>query len=431
MLHGMSDIHARNAGNARARRPSARRPAPLSRRGFLLNAAGGVSFLGVMRLLSEAGLLAQGGRGAGADPQRIFQAAVDAALGAGEEGIQFAVYKDEELVVDVWGGVADATTGRRVDRQTLFNVFSVTKAVTATALHVQAERGLVSYDAPIARYWPEFAAHGKDKATVRDGLSHRTGIPAMPAGVTPEQMADYDWMVDALAAMEPVHEPGTTNAYHSYTWGWIVSEIVERTDPRQRPFRQFVHDEIAAPLGIADLWMGLPPEDEPRVARMTNTGISVADQSTARGRSMPVQVAGTQDVFGRSIIRRAVIPGAGGIYNAVSSARFFALLANEGQLDGVRLLSPERVRGCLEPRPDTDQLDVGRGTVTRVSNGGFWLEAPGVVGSGRILSHPGLGGSIGWADLDNRLAVAVCHNRHGLAYAEPLATAMGEAFSVA
>ena len=204
MLHGMSDIHARNACNARARRPSAHRPAPLSRRGFLLNAAGGVSFLGVMRLLSEAGLLAQGGRGAGADPQRIFQAAVDAALRAGEEGIQFAVYKDEELVVDVWGGVADATTGRRVDRQTLFNVFSVTKAVTATALHVQAERGLVSYDAPIARYWPEFAAHGKDKATVRDGLSHRTGIPAMPAGVTPEQMADYDWMVDALAAMEPV-----------------------------------------------------------------------------------------------------------------------------------------------------------------------------------------------------------------------------------
>jgi CubicO group peptidase (beta-lactamase class C family) len=424
MLRGMTDI------DSRVRRSAGQLPAPLSRRGFILNAAGGVSFLGVMHLLREAGLLAQSGSRAGADPQQIFQAAVDEAIQAGEVGVQFAVYKDEELVVDVWGGVADRATGRQVDRQTLFNVFSVTKAITATALHIQAERGLVSYDAPIARYWPEFAAHGKDKATVRDGLSHRTGIPAMPAGVTPEQMADYDWMVNALANLEPVFEPGTTNAYHSYTWGWINSAIVERTDPQQRPFRQFVHEEIAQPLGIEDLWMGLPAEDEPRVAHMYNSESSIADQSTARGRSMPIQVAGTQDVFGRSIVRQAVIPGAGGIYNAISSARFFALLANEGQLDGVRLLSPERVRGCLEPRPDTDKLDVGRGTITRVSNGGFWLEAPGVAGSGRILSHPGLGGSIGWADLDNRLAVAMCHNRHGLAYAEPLAGAMGKAFGV-
>ena len=424
MLRGMSDI------NDRVRRTAGHLPVPLSRRGFILNAAGGVSFLGVMHLLREAGLLAQSGGRAGADPQRLFQTAIDEAIAAGEVGIQFAVYKDEELVVDVWGGVADQATGREVDRQTLFNVFSVTKAITATALHIQAERGLVSYDAPIARYWPEFAAHGKDRTTVRDGLSHRTGIPAMPAGVTPEQMADYDWMVNALANLEPVFEPGTTNAYHSYTWGWINSVVVERTDPQQRPFRQFVHEEIAQPLGIEDLWMGLPPEDEPRVAHMYNSEISIADQSTARGRSMPLRVAGTQDVFGRSIVRQAVIPGAGGIYNAISSARFFALLANEGQLDGVRLLSPERVRGCLEPRPDTDKLDVGRGTITRVSNGGFWLEAPGVVGSGRILSHPGLGGSIGWADLDNGLAVAMCHNRHGLAYAEPLAGAMGKAFGV-
>jgi hypothetical protein len=89
------------------------------------------------------------------------------------------------------------------------------------------------------------------------------------------------------------------------------------------------------------------------------------------------------------------------------------------------------VRGCLTPRPDTDQPDVARGTVTRVSTGGFWLAADGVVGRGRILSHPGLGGSIGWADLDNRVAVSMCHNRHGLAYAKPLAEAMGAAFGIA
>jgi CubicO group peptidase (beta-lactamase class C family) len=401
----------------------------VTRRGFLVDAAGGIGAAAIAHLLGEAGLLAQEGS-AGTDPQRIFQQAIDAAIREGEVGIQFAVYKAGKLVVDAWGGLADDTTGRKVDADTLFNVFSVTKAVTATALHIQADRGLVSYDAPIAQYWPEFAAHGKGKATVRDALSHRTGVPQMPDGVTPAQMADYDWMVARMADMKPLFEPGTTNAYHSYTWGWIVAEVVRRTDPKKRPFREFVQDEIVSPLGIKDLWLGIPAAAEPRVARMTNDQISVADQTTLRGRSMPAPVAGTQAVFGQSVVRRACIPGAGGIFTARSSARFFALLANEGELDGVRLLSAERVRACLTPRPDTDKVDVGRGTVTRVSTGGFWLAADGVVGRGRILCHPGLGGSIGWADLDNRVAVAMCHNRHGLAYARPLADAMGKAFGI-
>jgi len=402
----------------------------LSRRGFLWNAAGGISVAAVTELLGQAGLLAQGTAAGKVDPQEIFKRAVDDAIGEGEVGLQFAVYKNNKLVVDVLGGVADKTTGRKVDKDTLFNVFSVTKAITATALHIQAERGLVSYDAPISRYWPEFAAHGKSKATVRDALTHRTGIPSMPEGVTPEQMADYDWMVRAVANLKPIFEPGTTNAYHSYTWGWIVAEIVRRTDAKKREFRQFVMDEITKPLGITDLWIGLPSELEPRVATMENDQISVVDQSTLRGKSMPIQVAGTQAVFGRSVVRRGCIPGAGGIFNAPSCARFWALLANEGQLDGVRLVSAERVRACLTPRPDTDTLDVGRGTITRVGVGGYWLAADGVVGKGRILCHPGLGNSVGWADLDNRLAVAICHNRHGLAFAKPLATAMERAFRV-
>jgi CubicO group peptidase (beta-lactamase class C family) len=413
----------------RSRRSSARGSA-LSRRGFLWNAAGGISMASIMPLLREAGLLAQGNIGSKADPQETFKRAVDAAIAEGEIGLQFAVYKEGKLVVDVFGGVADKTTGRKVDKDTLFNVFSVTKAVTATALHIQAERGLVSYDAPIAQYWPEFAAHGKGKATVRDALTHRTGIPSMPEGVTPEQMADYDWMVKAVANLKPIFEPGTTNAYHSYTWGWIVAEVVRRTDPKKRDFRQFVIDEITRPLAIKDLWIGLPAEAEPRVARMENDQISVVDQSTLRGKSMPTQVAGTQAVFGRSVVRRSCIPGAGGIFNATSCARFWAMLANEGQLDGVRLITADRVRAALAPRPDTDKLDVGRGTITRVGIGGYWLAADGVVGQGRILCHPGLGNSVGWADLDNRLAVAICHNRQGLAYAKPLAAAMGQAFGV-
>jgi CubicO group peptidase (beta-lactamase class C family) len=403
---------------------------PRNRREFLIGAGGTISAVGIAQLLREAGLLAQESGSARPDPQRVFQQAVDAALKEGEVGIQFAVYKNGKPVVNVWGGVADPATGRKVEGETLFNVFSVTKAVTATALHIQADRGLVSYDAPIARYWPEFAANGKEKATVRDALSHRTGIPQMPDGVTPEQMADYDWMVSQVAKLKPLFEPGTTNAYHSYTWGWIVAEIVRRTDPKRRAFRDFVQQEIAGPLRIKDLWLGIDPAVEPRVATMVNDQVSIADQKTLRGRTMPLAVAGTQGVFGRPVVRRACIPGAGGIFTASSEARFFAMLANEGELDGVRILSAERVRGCLTPRPDTDLPDVARGTVTRVSTGGFWLAADGVVGRGRILSHPGLGSSIGWADLDNRVAVAMCHNRHGLAYAKPLAAAMGQAFGI-
>jgi CubicO group peptidase (beta-lactamase class C family) len=238
-------------------------------------------------------------------------------------------------------------------------------------------------------------------------------------------------MVKAIANLKPMFEPGTTNAYHSYTWGWIVSEVVRRTDPKKREFRQFVMDEISTPLGIKDLWLGIPAAAEPRVARMENDQTSVFDQSTLRGQSTPTQVAGTQDVWGRSVVRRACIPGAGGIFNAPSCARFWAMIANGGQLDGVRLVSAERLQACLTPRPDTDKVDVGRGIVTRVGVGGYWLNADGVVGKGRILCHPGLGASLGWADLDNRVAVSLCHNRHGLAYAKPLAEAMKTAFGIA
>src|SRR5919109_4000473 len=117
----------------------------------------------------------------------IVQEAVNAAIrDGGEIGLQVAAYVDGEPVVDVWGGLADETTGRKVDGDTLFPVFSVTKAVTAVALHIQAERGLVDYAMPIAYYWPEFGAHGKDTATVYDALTHRLGVPLMPLGVTPE-----------------------------------------------------------------------------------------------------------------------------------------------------------------------------------------------------------------------------------------------------
>ena len=124
--------------------------------------------------------------------ESIVQEAIDVAIGErGEIGVQVAAYLDSELVIDQWGGLADETTGREVDGDTLFPVFSNIKAMTATALHIQAERGLVDYYQPVASYWPEFGKYGKDKGTVFDALTHRIGVPLMPVGVTPELMCDW------------------------------------------------------------------------------------------------------------------------------------------------------------------------------------------------------------------------------------------------
>ncbi|MBB6426859.1 serine hydrolase domain-containing protein [Sphingopyxis sp. JAI128] len=342
------------------------------------------------------------------------RAAMAAAVESGAEtGLHVVAYHRGRKIIDLWEGVADPATGRKVEADTLFNVYSVTKAVTATALHIQAERGHVDYDAPIATYWPEFAAGGKEGATVRHALTHRVGVPQMPEGVTPEMMCDWNAMTTAIAALPPLAPPGEKTLYQSMTFGWIVGEIVRRTDPEGRDFRQFILDEICASLGLADLWLGIPDAAEPRVAIMSdrNAGDPPPPLATLFSQSMPPQVALVPPVFERPDVRRACIPGVGGIFNARDEARFWALLAEGGALDGVRLLSEERVAGFSNVRDNGDEPDpVMFGIPIPISTGGYWLGGH-RVSSPRAIWHPGAGGSIGWADPDNRLAVAICHNR--------------------
>jgi CubicO group peptidase (beta-lactamase class C family) len=340
--------------------------------------------------------------------------AVHAAIRSGDEtGLQVVAYHRGRKVIDICAGLADPATGRPVTSDTLFNVYSVTKAVTATALHIQAERGLVDYDAPIAAYWPEFAAHGKGGATVRHALTHRAGVPQMPVEVTPAMMCDWHAMCRAIADLPPLAPPGEKTLYQSMTFGWIVGEIVRRSDPKGRDFRRFVLDEIAAPLGLADLWLGIPDAAEPRVAIMSdrNSGDAPPPLATLYMQSMPPQVALVPAVFERPDVRRACIPGVGGIFTARDEARFWAMLAQGGELDGVRLLSPDRVRGFTQIRDNGDEPDpVMFGTPIPIGRGGYWLGGHRVASTSAIW-HPGAGGSIGWADLDRRLAVAICHNR--------------------
>ncbi|MEP7349552.1 MAG: serine hydrolase domain-containing protein [Sphingorhabdus sp.] len=346
-------------------------------------------------------------------PDSVSAAMADAIASGYEEALHVVVYHRGEKVIDLWDGLADPARGVAAQSDTLYNVYSVTKAVTATALHLQAERGLVDYDAKIADYWPEFAAHGKGAATVRHALTHRAGIPQMPVDATPEMICDWDMMCNRIADLVPLAPPGEKTLYQSMTFGWLVGEIVRRTDPKRRDFRQFLLDEISGPLGLADLWVGIPDRVHSRVAVMSdrNAGDEPPPLATLFSQSMPPAVSLVPSVFEQADVQRACIPGVGGIFSARDQARFWAMLAEGGTLDGVRLLSSDRVAGFSSLRDNGDEPDpVMFGAPIPISVGGYWLGGH-RVSSDRAIWHPGAGGSIGWADPDNRLAVAICHNR--------------------
>ena len=347
------------------------------------------------------------------------QNAIDMALAADKEvGVQVAAYLKGEQVIDAWGGVADPATGRKVDGDTLFNVYSVTKAVAATAIHMLVDRGLLDEDTPIVKWWPEYGAHGKGNTTLRDVLTHRAGVPQMPEGVTPERMCDWNWMAGAIADLRPLAEPGTRTLYLSMTFGWILGEVLRRADPAGRSLGRFVREEIAAPLNAPDLWIGIRDEALPRIARQVNAMAPIAPEHLPPLflASMPANVSLVPEVFERPDVRRAEVAGVGGIFTARSQARFWAMLANGGELDGVRLLSRERVAVLNTPRPRSDEPDpVMFGFPLPITVGGFWLggDHPPMSAAkhARAFGHPGQGNSIGWADPGTGLAVAICHNR--------------------
>ncbi|MGE0417770.1 MAG: serine hydrolase domain-containing protein [Acetobacteraceae bacterium] len=368
-----------------------------------------------------------------------FRDAVARAIAeGGEVGLQLGIYADGRLVVDIQAGLADPATGSPVRTNTLFPTFSVIKAVTAVALHIQASRGLVDVDAPVARYWPDFAANGKQGATVRHVLHHRSGVWQMPDDVTPARLADYDWMCSRIAALPPMFEPGTRNGYQSYTFGWMIAEVVRRTDPKGRSFRDFVRQEILDPLRIVDLWMGVPASEHGRVARLIDAPPRDLPPDAPPFRAIPLQVGTRQEIFGRSDVREACIPGAGGFATARALARFFAMLAGGGALDGVRLLPEAVVCDLSVPRPGSEDPDDVQGIPLRIG-AGFWLGGntqPANLGrqigtNPRAIGHPGAGGSIAWADPDRRLAVAITHNRMFVppnAAQDPIRQAITQAF---
>ena len=280
--------------------------------------------------------------------QALLEELVDSGA---ERGLQVAIYHGEQLVVDAWAGVADPATGRPVDGDTLFTVFSTTKGIVATLIHILVERGLLDYDAPIARYWPEFGANGKEGITARHALTHTAGIPQMPAGVGPSDLCDWDGMCRRVADLGPLWPPGAFTGYHGLTVGWILGGLAERASGM--PLPQLLHEEIRAPLGISSLFLGVDPSAEGRVAELESAPPRDADPTEPplfspfaalslpelNERAFPLPFQPLEVVFNRPELRRAVIPAAGGIMNARAIARHYAALAC-GTLDGVQLLAP-------------------------------------------------------------------------------------------
>jgi CubicO group peptidase (beta-lactamase class C family) len=342
--------------------------------------------------------------------QRVLQTAID----RGERGVQVAAYLGDELIIDGWIGLADSR-GTAVTGSTLFPIFSVTKGLAATAIHLQAERGLLDYESPAAAYWPEFKTNGKQDITVRQLLTHQSGLPQMPAGVTPERLQDWDWCVESIAALEPILPVGGS-AYASLSYGWQLGELVRRTDPAHRGFAQFTREDILEPLGIDDFYVGMNGRQHDRVAELVTASTLRTDPPPLRELAMPPAVE-PGVLWNNPVLYDAVIPGAGGIANARSVAKLFAMLAGKGTFGGHRILSEERVMACTEPRSNSGQLDPVLDQVPWIGVGGYWLGGPTppaepVIGTGaHTLASNGAGGSIAWADMDTGLAVAICHNR--------------------
>lgn len=344
--------------------------------------------------------------------------ALAAALGRGEIGVQLCAWHRGELIVDAWAGNR-AEGGAPVDGDTVFNIFSVGKGPVAACAHIQADRGLVDYDSPIATWWPEFGTHGKEAVTLRHILSHRSGVPQMPAGVDAEKLKDWRWMIAGLEAETPMFPPGSTNTYQSMVFGWLVGEVVRRTDPEGRTLATFLAEEICAPLGM-DRYFTILPDAEVAGAAMLS-GFSYPaepEPDSPLRRAVPKPLDFRPAFFNRTDIRQAAVSGFGDLANARSVARFYAMVAAGGVFAGKRILSEAALRVSAEERDDYHEADQTYGTTLTMQcgRGGFWVATPPIPpldrrGDQQILCNPGAGGSLGWADLDNDLAIAITHNR--------------------
>jgi CubicO group peptidase (beta-lactamase class C family) len=372
-----------------------------------------------------------------------FQANFDAGV---EVGAAFGAYHRGEKVVDLWGGIADARTQEPWKEDTLVLVYSTTKGVVAMCANRLAQQGAIDVEAPVARYWPEFAQAGKESVTVADLLSHRAGLAWVDGTMSFDDMVRWDPVVEALERQAPSWSPGTAHGYHATTYGWLVGEVVRRVTGKS--VGAYLRSEIADPLG-ADFFIGLPSSEEPRVARLVSfiEGLSsgtatlssqLGDEPQAgpdiaelaelaksyfapdgplfKAMSAPGGALTDEEVWHSPRLHAAEIPAANGICDARSLALLYGACVDEVKTPSgqtFRIMSPGQVdRAVQQQTKGPDEvllgLDIQWGLGFNVNSG--IIGAAGL-GGPRAFGHFGMGGSAGWADPDLELGMGYVMNR--------------------
>ncbi|MGW1624524.1 serine hydrolase domain-containing protein, partial [Streptomyces sp. NPDC002172] len=315
-----------------------------------------------------------------------------------ELGAAVAVTAGGETVVDLWGGWADPAHTRPWERDTVVNVWSTTKGPVALCAHILADRGLLDLDAPVAAYWPEFAAAGKERILVRHLLSHRAGLSGLREPHSLQDLYDWELTTARLAATEPWWEPGTTSGYHALTYGFLVGEVVRRVSGL-RP-GAFLEREMTGPLGI-DFTVGLPEKQAGRAAELVHPRVvSDSEQAAIFSQLAPAAVAALANPrVGASAAntpewRAAEIPAANGHGTARAVAALYGVFAGRGEYDGLRVLSPAAAERVREGQGSCRDLVLGAGFEHETEIGlGLWLSGPnGSYGPNpRAFGHDGFG----------------------------------------
>jgi CubicO group peptidase (beta-lactamase class C family) len=354
---------------------------------------------------------------------RVRKAFIDNFASRNELGAAVAVTLDGKPVVDLWGGWADEAKNTPWSRDTLVNVFSTTKGLTAICAHRLVEQGKLDLDAPVAKYWPEFAQAGKSKLPVRYLLSHRAGLPAVRKPLPKQALFSWETMSEALAEQEPWWEPGTRHGYHALTYGWLVGEVVRRISGKS--LGTYFREELAEPLGL-DCHIGLDARHDARVAPIIPAPPPAPGQSNpfldmmkdpesmaAKTLMNPPDLLAPRTVNSREW-RGAEIPAANGHTTARALARIYGALSRGGDVDGARVLTPASIERCYtEQSRGSDAVLL---LSTRFSLGFMLSQSDPGASFGpnpHIFGHPGAGGSLGIADPDTKIGFGYTMNRMG------------------
>lgn len=344
------------------------------------------------------------------DVERL-RAEFDRQLDVGlHHGAQLAVYVDGELVVDFAGGI-DGPDGEETTSETRHLIFSCTKPFAGVGLHQLIEEEKAAYDDTIVEHWPEFAESGTQKTeiTIKQILSHTAGVPYGDFDEAVEEWGDWDAVVTAMEEIEPVFEPGEQPAYHTFNFGWIVGELIHRISGQH--VDEYVKANVIDPLGLTQTSIGLDADEPDDVAELA--GFEVFDRCRGPGEGLGIPASDSAAVFNQESVRRAVIPAANGIGTASDLARFYACMANGGELDGTRLLETDTVAMATETHAETDS----DGTLSRPARYGlgFWTgglanDMFGSVSTEQMFGHAGLGSVFVWGDAEMDVGFAYVTN---------------------